>query len=332
MIELKMVNKKILRILLTCVLILNFFLLPIPSSFASNECKSFQNFPGDKSGFLNVPDNPNALLVSKSSIVLNQINTSKSSTFATIGLDDSELNKVLQEQNMPFHFFYFSVDLGKTWKCSPSNVSNNMIPLRKDGDTWAVIYVVNSALSRTAITPIIKITSYFSDAAKKCSPKNFKLDGFYDGLPGWFEIKMLDSKKVEPMKSYDENFYDGTFEEYMTEADSNNAELELYKKCMIMLNLESLTGLDYEIQYSIDNFKTTYRYKKKINLFTGYSTGRGIALIPALKKGKIHKFRAIPVNSKSPTLYFSLNTKEVRKFCDLPENKFSTKCFSEKVS
>ena len=325
-------NGNLVRISLTIVLIFNFFILPIPSSFASNECKSFQNFPGDKTGFLNVPDNPTALLASKSSIVLNKISTTKSSTFATIRLDDSELNKVLQEQNIPFHFFYFSVDLGKTWECSTSNVSSNDFPLKKDGDTWAVIYVVNSALSRTAITPIIKITSYFTDAAKKCSPKNFKLDGFYDGLPGWFQIKMFDSKKVQPMDSYDENFYDGTFEEYMKEFDSYKSELDLYEKCMILLNMNSLTGLDYEIQYSIDNFKTTYRYKKKINLFTGSQTGRGIALIPSIKKGKLHKFRAIPVNSKSPIVYFSLNAQEVRKFCDLPENKFSTNCFSEKVS
>ena len=88
MVGLKMVNKKITGLLLTCVLILNFFILPIPSSFASNQCKSFQNFPGDKTGFLNVPDNPTALLASKSSIVLNKISTTKSSTFATIGLDD----------------------------------------------------------------------------------------------------------------------------------------------------------------------------------------------------------------------------------------------------
>jgi hypothetical protein len=331
MIGLKMVNKKITGFLLTFVLILNFFLLPIPTSMASNGCEAYKNWAPGSLDKLNAPNNPITDPAGKDAIILSNTKITKVSGSATLILDHAELKKWGLSQGAT-HFYYHSTDSGKTWNCDVSYASVNSIPLNRNGETLAVVYVLSDTLGKIAMTPILKITSYNADAGSKCSPKDFKLTGFYDGLPGWFEIKIVDSKKVQPMKSYDENYYNGTFEEYMTEADSNNAELELYKKCMIMLNLESLTGLDYEIQYSIDNFKTAFRYKKKINLFTGYSTGRGIALIPALKKGKIHKFRAIPVNSKSPTLYFSLNTKEVRKFCDLPENKFSTKCFTEKVS
>ena len=294
-----------------------------PQSQAANNCEAFKNWPQGLS-LLNAPKNPTTKIPT-GTVQLSKTQIKYSALGPTVILDDVELTSQGFTAGSTA-FFYSSTDEGKTWSCDVSYTTiSNSIPTRKNGNTLVMVYLVDNSATKLAVTPVLTVKSFSAVSQEVCSEKNLKLDVFYDGQ--MFVAKVVDTKAITVLN---DGFKAPSSSDDVNSALSNNEasmeKRELYENCA------GASYSNYEIQFSINNFKTTYKYRDT-RTFSPVTGETDPAIIFALKKNVEHQFRAIPVNKDRSTkiLKVVVRAKDTRKFCDKPENKFKIKCINVQV-